>query len=113
MVGNDANPEFHAEQHPAGTAPQKDTFQPQTTKEDGRYSAADTLSGSSSADVHTSLGAGQTSGGQRKRESAGLEGVGANPSDPMKDQGLDRDHEQGPKRSGLRSATEEEPALAG
>lgn len=116
MVGNDTHPEFHAEQYPAGTAPQENTFQPQTSKEEGRYSAADSLSGSSSADVHTGAGhpgAGQTSGGHRKREGAGLEGVGASASDPIKDQGLDRDHEQGPKSAGLKSATEQEPALAG
>lgn len=113
MVGNDTHPEFHAEQYPAGTAPPKDTFQPQTSKEEGRYSAADSLSGSSSADVHRSVGAGQTGGGQRKREGAGLEGVGASASDPIKDQGLDRDHDQGPKSGGLKSATEQEPARAG
>ena len=51
-------------------------------------------------------------GGRRKHEGSGLTGVGANLSDPMKDQGLDRDHVQGPKGD-LRSATEEVPTSAG
>jgi hypothetical protein len=116
MVGNDVYPEFHAEQYPPGTAPKEHTFYPQGPGENVAYSAGDTLGGSSSADVHRGMGhpgSGQTSGGQRKREGAGLEGVGASASDPMKDQGLDRDHRQGPKRGGLGSATEQEPSRAG
>ncbi|TVY61982.1 hypothetical protein Focb16_v014010 [Fusarium oxysporum f. sp. cubense] len=106
LVGNDAVPEFHAEQHPAGTAPQENTFQPNPETEipaqapgaSGAVSASATLGGATSAGVHTGLGkpaAGQTSQelhGREKKDRSGLTGVGANPSDPIHDMGADRDH---------------------
>ncbi|CAK3806070.1 Hypothetical predicted protein [Lecanosticta acicola] len=113
LVGNDAVPEFSAQTLPPGSAPADRTFAPNTALEDQstappveRYmkdgvrdpesqstSAADTLIGASSADVHTGLGhpgAGQTSAelrhdGQhhRKNPGSGLDGRlgGANQSD--------------------------------
>lgn len=83
LVGNDRVPEFHAETHAPGTAPASRTFQPnpqgQTPagSQDGTNGAkaSATLSGATSADVHTGLGhpgSGQTSqelhGGHRKKE---------------------------------------------
>lgn len=95
-VGNDALPEFHAEQYPAGTAPAERTFQPRPTGEfaaqahdpdQTQTNRTETLPGATSADVNTGHGKplqGQENrelqhGGKRahKREGAGLEGVGA------------------------------------
>lgn len=104
-------PEFHAEAHPAGTAPENRTFKPQNPLEtpaqaldpegENRASAADTITGATSKDVHTGYGhpgSGQVSADdRRKNPGSGLEGVGANPSDPMVERGLDRDHEPGPR----------------
>ncbi|KAM5347210.1 hypothetical protein ACJ41O_010215 [Fusarium nematophilum] len=110
LVGNDAKPEFHAEQYPPGTAPPERSFEPQTSTEypaqaagmKGGVSAADTIQGATSADVHTGHGhpgSGMTSqeehGGKRKHIGAGLEGVGANFRDPIHDKGADRDYETG------------------
>ncbi|KAJ4253292.1 hypothetical protein NW762_010447 [Fusarium torreyae] len=106
LVGNDAVPEFHAEQYPPGTAPPEDTFQPNPENEisaqapgaEGAVPASATLGGATSADVHTGMGvpgSGQTSQelhGRGKKIGSGLEGVGANPSDPIHDKGADRDH---------------------
>ncbi|KAL3954743.1 hypothetical protein ACCO45_010306 [Purpureocillium lilacinum] len=106
-VGKDHLPEFHAETHPPGTAPASRTFQPQPVNETvpsgGAVPAAsDTLPGATSADVHRGLGhpgQGMTSqelhGGKRKKDGAGLEGVGANASDPAHERGFDRDYETG------------------
>ncbi|KAF5024177.1 hypothetical protein F66182_3749 [Fusarium sp. NRRL 66182] len=107
LVGNDAVPEFHAEQHPAGTAPPENTFKPnnadqvpaQAPHAEGGVPASATLGGATSADVHTGLGhpgSGQTSqelhGRGKQKGTSGLEGVGANPSDPIHDKGADREH---------------------
>ncbi|RAH79801.1 hypothetical protein BO86DRAFT_390712 [Aspergillus japonicus CBS 114.51] len=100
----DFAPEFRAQTHPAGTAPASSSYSANTTgevggqalnpnvershgKESVKTSAADTLMGATSQDVHTGLGhpgSGQTSAelrhdGQpgRKRQTAGLEKVGA------------------------------------
>ncbi|KAM0326132.1 hypothetical protein ACHAQA_006725 [Verticillium albo-atrum] len=99
LVGNDAKPEFHAEAHPAGTAPSKDTFQPDPSTDavpGETPKASETLGGATSADVHTGLGhpgAGMTSqeqhGGKRKSDGNGLEGVGANAVDPIRQQRAD------------------------
>ncbi|KAH7308715.1 hypothetical protein B0I35DRAFT_413321 [Stachybotrys elegans] len=113
-VGNDAVPEFHAETYPPGTAPANQSFNPNPTGEvpgqalnpdmdaESRTRASDTLGGATSSDVHTGYGhpgAGMTSqelhGGKHKRERAGLEGVGANPSDPVHERGFDRDYPVG------------------
>ncbi|KAJ4132622.1 hypothetical protein NW754_015439 [Fusarium falciforme] len=108
LVGNDAKPEFRAEQYTPGTAPPEHSFEPQTSSEyptqapgmEGGVSASDTLQGATSADVHTGLGhpgSGMTSqeehGGKRKKVGAGLEGVGASLTDPIHDKGADREHE--------------------
>ena len=96
-VGNEAVPEFHAETHPPGAAPQKGTFQPRPEGEvpaqalnesldaSSQTNTTDTLPGATSADLHT--GHGKPLQGQEnrelhgkrknKREGAGLEGVGA------------------------------------
>lgn len=93
-VGNEALPEFHAEQYPAGTAPAERTFQPRPTGEfaaqaydddQTQTNRTETLPGATSADVNT--GHGKPLQGQEnrelhgkranKRERAGLEGVGA------------------------------------
>ena len=62
MVGKDAVPEFHAEQYPPGTAPADKSHEPNPINEipgqadnpnmQSGTSAADTLGGSTSADVH-------------------------------------------------------------
>ncbi|TKW55310.1 hypothetical protein CTA1_12780 [Colletotrichum tanaceti] len=109
-VGNDAYPEFHAQAHPAGTAPRENTFQPNNARETpgGQAlnpeattytAAANDFPGATSADVHTGLGKpaqGQTSAelhgahpGRRDRESAGLEGVGASGKDNFRERRVD------------------------
>ncbi|KAJ6078300.1 hypothetical protein N7467_008053 [Penicillium canescens] len=105
----DQRPEFHMEAHPRGTAPASSSYTANPVSEVGGQannpnvyggsdkeptytSAADTLMGSTSADVHQGLGKplqGQTNvelnhDGQhgRKKQTAGLEGVGASARDP-------------------------------
>ncbi|KAG5655990.1 hypothetical protein KAF25_001560 [Fusarium avenaceum] len=106
LVGNDAAPEFHVQQLPAGTAPPEPTFQPNPENEisaqapgtEGETPASATLVGATSADVHAGLGkpgSGQISQelhGRGKKERSGLEGVGANTSDRIHDKGANRDH---------------------
>ncbi|GKT45885.1 uncharacterized protein ColSpa_06066 [Colletotrichum spaethianum] len=110
-VGNDAYPEFHAQTYPAGTAPKENTFQPNAQDTPGQalnpeaktYTAANDFPGATSADVHTGLGKpmqGQTSRelhgahpGNRKKESAGLEGLGASGKDNFRERRLDVDQE--------------------
>ncbi|EME47655.1 hypothetical protein DOTSEDRAFT_21419 [Dothistroma septosporum NZE10] len=101
LVGNDQVPEFSAQTLPAGTAPSSRTFQPNPSDEappvpgSGTTAAQDTISGSTSADVHTGLGkpiSGQTSqelhDGSKQRE-GGTEGLKTtsqstiNPHDPV------------------------------
>ncbi|KAI0476594.1 hypothetical protein GGR56DRAFT_675045 [Xylariaceae sp. FL0804] len=94
LVGNEAKPEFHLEKHPAGTAPRDGrTHEPDASGElsaqalGTQPSAADTLPGATSADVHTGLGKplqGQEEREKkgahphgRKKEGTGLAGVGA------------------------------------
>jgi hypothetical protein len=67
-------------------------------------SAADTLTGATSADVHTGYGhpgdgmsSKERHGGKGKHVGSGLEGVGANSSDPIAQRGLNQDHETGYK----------------
>ncbi|KAI0844277.1 hypothetical protein F5Y00DRAFT_249119 [Daldinia vernicosa] len=94
-VGNDAAPEFHAEKYPPGTAPPESTFLPNPVNEFPAKSPlippADTLGGTTSQALYTGLGKpfqGQVSTEvrgsllgeemkKRKKEHAGLEGVGA------------------------------------
>ncbi|KAK2836824.1 hypothetical protein FQN49_006687 [Arthroderma sp. PD_2] len=86
-------PEFHAETVPIGSAPREYTYQPHPSEEDagqeeGGTSASATLTGATSADVYKGLGKplqGETQTEirhegehHRKRQGAGLEGVGAN-----------------------------------
>jgi len=116
LVGNDKVPEFHAEQHPAGTAPRENTFQPNPQGENAGSSArqavdaSSTLGGATSADVHQGLGhpgSGQTSQelhGTHKKDGSGLEGVGANPRDPIHDMGADRPYETNKRGKGGESA---------
>lgn len=105
VSGKDSAPEFSAQTLPAGTAPKSQTFTPNPQSEipgqahnvnvlsddekQSTYTSAEsTLGGADSGEVHKGLGhpgAGQTSAeirhdGQhhRKRDRAGLEGVGAN-----------------------------------
>ncbi|KAI4866468.1 hypothetical protein F4820DRAFT_416668 [Hypoxylon rubiginosum] len=109
-VGNDAVPEYHMEKFEPGTAPREHTFQPRP--EEGETPAeysnvetqrstdpSDTLGGATSQSVHTGLGKptqGQTSAelhgehiGRRKKERAGLEGVGASVGDSVRQKGAD------------------------
>ncbi|KAI0376766.1 hypothetical protein F5Y04DRAFT_265698 [Hypomontagnella monticulosa] len=110
-VGNDAVPEFHVEKYPPGTAPREHTFQPQPKETVPREVAesqqftdpTETLGGATSREVHTGLGKpvqGQTSAelhgnlhgdriGRRKKEYAGLEGVGAPVGDTVRQKGAD------------------------
>lgn len=98
-VGNDRYPEFNLEKHPPGTAPQENTFSPNaestipgqaenaTANPSTVTKASDTITGSTSADVHQGLGhpgSGMTSQEEhsvRRGQRAGLEGVGASGSD--------------------------------
>ncbi|KAJ5100077.1 hypothetical protein N7532_007078 [Penicillium argentinense] len=107
----DQRPEFHLEAHPPGTAPASNSYTPQADevsqannpsvlrghgKESTYTSPADTLIGATSADVNTGFGKplqGQSGvelahDGQhgRKKQSAGLEGVGAS----REDKGVER-----------------------
>ncbi|KAL1296729.1 hypothetical protein AAFC00_000199 [Neodothiora populina] len=92
MVGNDAAPEFHLQTLPAGTAPPDRTFKPQNDPEvppsnasgDAKGpSAADTITGATSGDVHSGLGQpiqGQSSSelhhdGQSTRKNPGAGGA--------------------------------------
>jgi hypothetical protein len=104
-------PEFHAETHPPGTAPESRTFQPQPVNEipsqaqnpdaTATTAASETLGGSTSADVHKGLGhpgSGQTSQelhGTHKKERSGLEGVGASAVDPQHEMHADRPYPTG------------------
>ncbi|KAI0203330.1 hypothetical protein F4808DRAFT_41035 [Astrocystis sublimbata] len=92
LVGNDRIPEFHAETHPAGTAPREDTYQPRPEGENAPQAthemprASDTMSGATSQSVYAGMGKpvqGQERreiekphGGHRKKEHAGTAGVG-------------------------------------
>lgn len=102
LVGNEAVPEFHAETYPPGTAPREATFTSNvdesgaTSAAAGAPSAADTLGGSTSADVHAGYGKpmqGQTSQeihGTEKKNRSGLEGVGASAGvDSVRQKGAD------------------------
>ncbi|KAI1212126.1 uncharacterized protein F4807DRAFT_417622 [Annulohypoxylon truncatum] len=112
-VGNDAAPEFHMEKHAPGTAPRENTFQPRPEGEtpvDASFDESqhltnptDTLGGTTSQAVHTGLGKpvqGQTGTelhgdlhgdhtSRRKKEHAGLEGVGASVGDTVRQKGAD------------------------
>jgi hypothetical protein len=103
QVGNEGVPEFRAETHRAGTAPKKDTYQPNPihetpgqamnalADESGRTGALE-MPGATSGDVHKASTfarpmEGQTLREQRgahagpnKKERSGLEGVGVTPS---------------------------------
>ncbi|RYC55728.1 hypothetical protein CHU98_g10481 [Xylaria longipes] len=92
LVGNDRVPEFHAETYPAGTAPREDTYHPRPEGEFAARaygtapSAANTIQGATSQDVYRGMGKpvqGQERreiekphGGHRKKEHAGIAGVG-------------------------------------
>ncbi|KAK3355744.1 hypothetical protein B0H65DRAFT_413636 [Neurospora tetraspora] len=101
QVGNEAAPEFHAKTFPPGTAPEKDSYQPNPIHEtpgqalnpdvdpSSRTDPLDAYRGSTSQSIYnqTQYGQpmqGQTSrelhgmhAGKRKKEHSGLEGVGA------------------------------------
>lgn len=103
----DQRPEYHMKAFPPGTAPASNSYTPNTNdvgsqannpnvlgsedKEPTYTSAADTLGGATSADVNTGFGKplqGQTGvelahdgAHGRKKQSAGLEGVGASTVD--------------------------------
>lgn len=113
MNETDQRPTHHLETFPPGTAPASNSYTPNATSEVGsqannpnvlrghgkestQTSAADTLRGATSRDVHTGLGkplVGQTSvelahDGQhgRKKQPTSLEGVGAS----REDRGIER-----------------------
>ncbi|EFQ29624.1 hypothetical protein CGRA01v4_14909 [Colletotrichum graminicola] len=132
-VGNDAYPEFHAETYPAGTAPKENSFQPdlkQATPGQAlnpnaeTYTSPNDFPGATSADVNTGLGKpmqGQTSNEvhgahprHRKKESAGLEGVGASAHDSFKERHLDLGYDPASRRnvSDIPGAEERYPATA-
>ncbi|RAL16986.1 uncharacterized protein BO97DRAFT_467501 [Aspergillus homomorphus CBS 101889] len=142
----DFAPEFRAETHPAGTAPASNSYSANTVSEVGgqalnpnvershgkesvKTSAADTLMGATSQDVHTGLGhpgSGQSStelrhDGQsgRKGQTAGLEQVGANASDKFErdmpsQRALDREDARPGQRGdkGALAAEDRQPASA-
>ncbi|KAI1407895.1 hypothetical protein F5Y13DRAFT_120892 [Hypoxylon sp. FL1857] len=140
-VGNEAIPEFHAEMHAPGTAPREHTFQPRPEGETPAVAPnvesqrltdpADTLGGTTSQAVHTGLGKpiqGQTGAelhgdlhgdhtSRRKKEHAGLEGVGASVGDSARQKGADLPEgvEKGTRGKGSAdypSASERIPASA-
>ncbi|KAI1778732.1 hypothetical protein F4818DRAFT_227257 [Hypoxylon cercidicola] len=137
-VGNDAVPEYHMEKFEPGTAPREHTFQPRPEGETpAEYpnvesqrltDPSDTLGGATSQSVHAGPGKpvqGQTSvemhgdhTGRRKKESAGLEGVGASVgNDSVRQKGADLPEgvEKGSKGKGsvdYPSATERLPVSA-
>ncbi|KAJ6031629.1 hypothetical protein N7540_002361 [Penicillium herquei] len=111
----DQRPEHHLQTFPPGTAPASNSYSPnvndvgsQANNPDVQYgqrtSAADTLTGATSQDVHTGFGKplqGQTGtelahDGEhgRKKQSTGLEGIGAS----MQDRGVER---QFPNQRGI------------
>ncbi|KAF9887373.1 hypothetical protein FE257_010228 [Aspergillus nanangensis] len=139
-------PQSHVEKYPPGTAPASNSFAPNPYNESGsqannpnverghgkestKTSAADTLTGATSKDVHTGLGhpgSGQTStelrhDGQhgRKNPGVGLEGVGASKENKFErhipeQRGIERDQAQGGQRGnkGALAAQEREPEIA-
>ncbi|KPM34495.1 hypothetical protein AK830_g12082 [Neonectria ditissima] len=99
-------PEFHLETHKPGTAPADRSFESQYEPEaKNSKDASETLGGATSADVNKGHGrpaegtTSQESHGKGKKDSSGLEGVGANASDPIHEQGHDKDHETGEKNA--------------
>ncbi|KAI5367574.1 hypothetical protein Slin14017_G026100 [Septoria linicola] len=134
---NDAIPEFQAEVLPAGSAPDKDTYEPQPTDEappvqayskkgEGETTkASDTIAGATSGDVHKGLG--KPVEGQSSKElrdgthtSGGVEAVGGsasqsdiNPHDPQhkSQRALDKD-EAVVGRGDKASAQDREPETA-
>ncbi|KAJ5167532.1 uncharacterized protein N7482_006313 [Penicillium canariense] len=143
----DQRPEFHLESHPPGTAPASSSYTPNTVHEVGgqannpnvlrghgkesvQTTAADTLMGATSADVHTGMGKplqGQTNvelahdgAHGRKKQPAGLEGVGASREDhgmerKLPDQrGYEKEQTQSGRRGnkGERAAEDMEPEPA-
>jgi len=139
-AGNDAAPEFHAQQLPPGAAPSDRTFRPNTIHEspaqaenadvatEARTFASDTINGFSSSDVHQGLGMpvqGQSSSQVRgsgltkgAKEGNGLMGVGADPRDPVRERGLDKEVPKGTRgksgenREDIPGAEEREPVGA-
>lgn len=127
VAPQDFTPEFHTQAFPPGTAPADKAFPANTYNEPGsqannpnverghgkesvKTSAADTMMGPTSQQVHQGYGqplSGQTSteirhGGQhgRKHESSGLEGVGSYRQDQFErtmpeQRGLEREHARG------------------
>lgn len=85
---------------------------------ENRTEASDTILGATSADVHQGYGhpgEGMTSQelhGKHKREGAGLEGVGASGSDPIRERGLHKDDEGGLDVGNLPAASEMVPTSA-
>ncbi|KAI1635210.1 hypothetical protein F4809DRAFT_461998 [Biscogniauxia mediterranea] len=123
-VGNERVPEFHMEAHAPGTAPREDTYQPHPegqvpAQSDTHTDPSDTLGGATSQDVYRGLGKpvqGQEGRelhgehlGRRKKERAGLEGVGASVGvDSVRQKGADLP--EGVVRGGKNSATAEYPS---
>jgi hypothetical protein len=80
LVGNDAVPTFEAKVLPAGSAPAKDTYQPNPDLNNQKMyqDASSTITGATSADVHTGLGhpgQGQTSNELRHADKKGGQGL--------------------------------------
>ena len=80
LVGNDAVPTFQAETLPAGSAPASSTYQPNPDLNNQKMyqDASSTITGASSADVHTGLGhpgQGQTSSELRHADKQGGQGL--------------------------------------
>ncbi|KAJ6111253.1 hypothetical protein N7486_003488 [Penicillium sp. IBT 16267x] len=115
----DHRPEHHLQAFPSGTAPASNSYTPNVNEvsqannpdmpSDQRTSAADTLMGATSQDVHTGMGKplqGQTNievnhdgAHGRKKQTAGLEGVGATAPNHIERQfpdqrGIERDEAQ-------------------
>jgi len=128
LVGNDAAPEFHAQQLPAGTAPKSSTFKPNPVDEtpgqannpdaSETATAADDFPSATSADVHTGLGhpgSGQTSASirhdgkpKREREGKGLQGeggTGMQGEESAEAKSLLRDHVGGPNNAKQHNAS--------
>lgn len=113
-MGKDAAPDFSAQTLPPGSAPSDRTFQPSPISgqsqnpeitDEVRTSAEESIHGATSADLNKGIGQpmiGETSRelrhnaekGRPPKSRYGLEGVGASATDPVKQRGLDMDHQK-------------------
>jgi len=121
----DHAPEFNAKTLPAGSAPSANTFSPNPDANDapvntsGTSSAQDTITGATSADVHTGLGhpgQGQSSSELHdgSKKSGGLQGVGAGGAVSHQDVAAEKVEPEGvvPGASGKKTGGDLKPGVS-